>query len=47
MQTRCNLVVSDYVRECPECDNELREYEYDGETYWCCQNIKCGYEECE
>lgn len=45
--TKSNPVISEYTQECPECDNELREYEYDGIIYWCCQNIKCGYEEQE
>jgi ssDNA-binding Zn-finger/Zn-ribbon topoisomerase 1 len=32
---------------CPECDNYLMKYEYDGKIYWCCQNVNCGYEEVE
>ena len=41
----CNPILTDYIVECPECGDELRDYMYDNEVYWCCQNIKCGHQE--
>ena len=49
MRSRSAPILSNETMDCPECDDEMREY-YNDRTdciSWCCSNPACGHEEIE